>query len=134
MTFRMLAVLLALLLGQLNAGPSLAQTHAQTTKPPKPPAGNAARPKRDATVGTITAVKCASPAKMDLTLKDNYGRTPVLHSENYFKVDFLTLHWNPPDPFHPCEHINGRLVRVVYTPVDGKPYAGEVISVEIIRK
>jgi tetratricopeptide (TPR) repeat protein len=97
-------------------------------KPGAPP-----REKRQSAVGTVAGVACSAPAVMDLTLKMP-RRTLVFHSANYFKVEFLTLKWKPPDPFHPCEHIKGLASRVVYVPVQGQPFAGELISVELLAK
>lgn len=67
---------------------------------------------------------------MDLTLKYEH-RTLNLHAANHFKIDFLTINWKPPDPFHPCQHIKGLWARAIYTPVQGQPYVGEVVSIEL---
>jgi len=69
---------------------------------------------------------------MDLTL--NFGNCPLsLRVTNHFKVDYLTKNWKPPDPFHPCQHIKGQWARGVYTVVQGKPHAGEIVSLELER-
>ena len=44
---------------------------------------------------------------------------------------FFSLNWKPPDNFHPCQHLAGLNLKVTYNPAAGKPYIGEVISVEV---
>ena len=67
---------------------------------------------------------------MDMTL-EYLGDRFSLHADNYFKVEYRTTRWQPPPHFNPCEHLKGRQVSVKYRVVSGKPYAGELLSLEV---
>jgi hypothetical protein len=69
---------------------------------------------------------------MDLTL-EYLGDRFTLHADNYYKVEYLTTRWQPPPNFNPCEHLKGRQVNVEYRVVTGKPYAGEIVSLQVRR-
>jgi tetratricopeptide (TPR) repeat protein len=81
--------------------------------------------------GRVAAVTCQGPV-MDLTL-EYLGDSFVLHSENYFKVEYLTVRWKAPANFDPCQHLKGRQVKVEYYVAVGKPFAGELVSLEVVR-
>jgi tetratricopeptide (TPR) repeat protein len=81
--------------------------------------------------GRVVNVTCSGFA-MDMTL-EYLGDRFTLHAENYFKVEYLTTRWQPPPHFNPCEHLKGRQVNVEYRVVVGKPYAGEIVSLEVRR-
>lgn len=105
---------------------------------PKRPAAKRARqelrPKPGQRViadGRIAAVSCSAPAVLDLTLDFGSGLTLRLRAPNYHKVEFLTLRWVPPANFNPCVHIRGLPAEVAYALVEGRPYAGEILSVTI---
>jgi len=98
----------------------------------QPSGRKSSQPRQLSAQGTLLNVTCSSPAVMDLKLVTSKG-TLSLHADNYFKVDFQTLRWKPPDPFRPCEHIQGRTARVVYTPVQDQGYQGEFSSLEVLK-
>lgn len=81
-------------------------------------------------VGKIKNVVCGNPAQIDLEVEIG-GKTIRFHGNNYYKIEFFSLNWKPPDDFQPCEHIAGLNAKVTYNAVEGMLYAGEIISVEI---
>lgn len=95
---------------------------------PQPPHG--AQSATAAASGRIASVTCTSPTVMDLIL-DFGSRKLALHANNYFKVRFLSTDWKPPNPFNPCQHIQGMWARAVFRVVQGKPFAGEIISLQL---
>ncbi len=81
--------------------------------------------------GRITALACADPARMEITLAIG-AYTLKLRSLNYFKVEYLLGGtWAPPANFNPCLHLKGLLVKAAYTTLLNQPQAGELISVEV---
>ena len=72
---------------------------------------------------------CDSPA-MILTLGIG-GHSMNLHATNYFKVDYLTTAWKPPAGFNPCKHLKDLSALISYTLVQGRPYDGEIVSIEV---
>lgn len=79
--------------------------------------------------GVVTAVTCNGP-KLDLTLT-LAGLDIKLHSENFYKVEYLTTRWKAPGNFNPCQHLKGRQVQVEYRLVMDRPYSGELVSIEV---
>ncbi len=90
----------------------------------EPPAG----PRLDA-VGKIVAVKCDGFA-LDLTLTSP-GRTLSLRTENYYKLEFEAVNWEPPPNFNPCNELEGRNARVVYVASTAAKDAGVLLTVEV---
>lgn len=104
---------------------------AAKAEPPQPKWG--AGPKRrvfgSGVEGRITSVSCRGKA-MDLQL-DVAVYTLALHSNNYVEVGFKTAGWKPPDDFNPCMHLKGQRAIIIYTALQGKSYAGEILSIEL---
>jgi tetratricopeptide (TPR) repeat protein len=104
---------------------------ASDSAPPRPKWG--AGPRRQvfgaAVEGWISSVTCRGKT-MDLKIEVAAYRL-ALHSGNYFAVGLQTAGWSPPDNFNPCVHLRGRRAVVLYTALEGKPYAGEILSIEI---
>lgn len=82
--------------------------------------------------GKVVAVSCKTPPQLELTLQGALNKVR-LHAPNYFKIDFLTSVWKPPDPFNPCEHLQGHQAAITYRSFKGSPYDGEIVSVEVRR-
>lgn len=89
-----------------------------------------ARGPSDMLEGKIASVKCSSPAVMDLTF-DTGGRTVALHSSNYFKVEYSALNFKPSAELEPCSQIQGMKARIAYYQINGQPYTGEIIAVQL---
>lgn len=80
--------------------------------------------------GKVIAVSCKTPPQLELTLQGALAKLR-LHAPNYFKIEFLTSAWKPPDPFNPCEHLQGHQAAITYRSFKGSPYDGEIVSVEV---
>ncbi len=101
------------------------------TPPGKSPGSTPRAQQRRTTVsGKIADVTCGPPAAllMSLTTSD---KSVLLHSANYFKIEFYSTGWKPPEDFQPCLHLNGLTVKVTYDPAEGKSYVGEIVLVEV---
>ncbi len=85
---------------------------------------------RDVLDGTIEQVTCSVPAALDLRLATS-RQTVRLHSEDYFKVQFGAANFTPTGELHPCTELQGTRARVFFWHVQGAPYDGEIISVEL---
>lgn len=98
--------------------------------PPRADAG--AIPRRvigSAVEGWIAAVSCKGKT---MNLRLNLGPyNLLLRSSDYFQLGFLTTNWQPPANFDPCLHLRGARATVIYRAVEGKAYAGEILSVEL---
>ncbi len=100
-------------------------------KPGKSPASASRGPLRPLSVkGKVAEVTCGPPVAMLVALTTG-DKLVTLHADNYFKIDYLSLGWKPPDNFQPCQHLAGLILKVTYNPVDGKPYIGEILSIEV---
>ncbi len=80
--------------------------------------------------GKVTAVSCKNTPNLELTLQGALNKLR-LHAPNYFKIEFLTTSWKPPDPFNPCEQLQGHQAAIAYRSFKGSPYDGEIVSVEV---
>jgi len=103
------------------------------TLPPMPRwgAGRKRRVVGSAVEGWITSVTCKEKS-MDLALSLG-GYYLDLHSSDYFELGFLTTGWAFPDDFDPCKHLKGMRATVIYRAMEGKSYAGEILSI-VLRK
>lgn len=81
--------------------------------------------------GRIAASTC-SGLELNLTL-DFGGLTLELRAAKYAEVEYLTTTWSPPANFNPCLHLRGHSAEIKYQSVQGKSYAGEILSVEVRR-
>ncbi len=102
------------------------------------------------TTGKITAVTCEEDElEMTLTSASAQRAQPfeaqgkqaaplhsltmpiALHARNYRNIEFYSLNWTAPDNFNPCTQLNGLTAKIQYSIVSGKPYAGEIITLEV---
>jgi tetratricopeptide (TPR) repeat protein len=112
------------------AGNAPAATTSQPAATPSPEAAPAPEPRRQTAPaeGRVATVTCTAQA-MDLTL-DYFGYKISLHSDNYFKVEYITF-GRVPQNFNPCVDLKGHNVKAEYVAIKGKPYAGEVVQIEV---
>jgi len=89
-----------------------------------------ARGPRDMLDGTITEVTCSLPTHMDLTLASSAGKFH-LHSEDYLKVEYSAVGFEPAGELVPCTGLRGRRARVFFYDLKGRPNEGDLISVEL---
>lgn len=92
-------------------------------------AGPARRVTGSAVEGYLRSVTCKDNA-MDVRI-DIGAYWLQLHSSDYFNMGLLTAGWKPPEDFDPCKHLKGRRAVIIYRAVEGKPYAGEILAIQI---
>jgi tetratricopeptide (TPR) repeat protein len=81
--------------------------------------------------GKLTGITC-NGAEMRLSVNLGGGFFTRLHAADFNKIEFLANPaWRRPDSFRPCVHLNGLQAEVKYVAVEGKPYEGEIVSIEI---
>ncbi len=81
--------------------------------------------------GAIAATVCSEPSALDLTVENAAGKTN-LHSNNFTGIEYFGAEWQPPKDFHPCKHLAGLRVKIIYrvAPAD-KPFVGEILAIEV---
>lgn len=79
--------------------------------------------------GIIQDVHCDLQS-MDLTVKTS-GKTFPLHSENYYKIPFSALGFQPSGDLKPCTDLEGRPAKVEYQESTNKDDTARLISIEL---
>jgi len=79
--------------------------------------------------GVLKNVHCNAP-EMDLTV-DSGGKSLVLHSENYYMIQFTALNFAPSGDLNPCKDIEGRPAKVEYDESADKAVPARVFSIEL---
>jgi tetratricopeptide (TPR) repeat protein len=87
-------------------------------------------PANSALEGKVAGVVCGETTALDLLVEHGKQMTK-LHTENYFKVEFWAVNWQPPENFQPCDQLAGLRVKVIYRVTQGQPYAGEILTIEV---
>ena len=88
-------------------------------------------PKHEAK-GILKNVRCASPAILEFTLEAQ-GHALLLHSDNYYNIDFTALGFTPQGELHPCTDIENLHARVQFVDSDVKDEPGQVVGVELSK-
>jgi tetratricopeptide (TPR) repeat protein len=94
------------------------------------PSASPDAPKRDVR-GVIHAVRCGTPAVLELEVQDNAGKMLALYSNNYFKITYSSMNDAPQGEMHPCTDLEGKQALVSYAATDDKTAAGEIVSVAL---
>jgi tetratricopeptide (TPR) repeat protein len=82
--------------------------------------------------GVIHNVKCSYPTVLTLTL-DRPGKPVALYTNNYFKVTFTTLNFQPTDALTPCKDIEGMKARIEFGDVTDPRVAGQIVSIQLSK-
>lgn len=82
--------------------------------------------------GVIHNVKCTYPTVLTLTL-DRPGKPVALYTNNYFKVPFTTLNFQPTDALTPCKDIEGMKARIEFGDVTDPRVAGQIVSIQLSK-
>jgi tetratricopeptide (TPR) repeat protein len=80
-------------------------------------------------VGVLKNVHCDNPA-LDLTVDSN-GKLVAVHGENYFKIPFSTLGFQPGKDLNPCSDLESRPAKVEYVESANPSVTAQLISVEL---
>ena len=80
-------------------------------------------------VGVLKNVRCDQPV-LELTVTSN-GKGLLLHSDNYFKLEFSALGFQPSADLKPCAELENRPAKVEYVESANKSDTPELISIEL---
>ena len=80
-------------------------------------------------VGILKAVQCDAP-HLDLTVSSG-AQTLALHADNYYKIQFTALNFEPNGDLKPCTDLENRPARVEYVESANKTDAPHVITIEL---
>ena len=80
-------------------------------------------------VGVLKSVHCDNPA-LDLTVSSG-GKAIALHVDNYFKLPFTALGFQPTANFNPCADLENRPAKVEYVESANPSATAQMISVEL---
>jgi hypothetical protein len=80
-------------------------------------------------VGVLKGVHCDNPA-LDLTVSSG-GKVVALHVDNYFKLPFSTLGFQPGKDLNPCLDLENRPAKVEYVESATPSATAQLISVEL---
>ena len=79
--------------------------------------------------GVIQGVRCDSES-MDLAVRAA-GKTIPLHSDNYYKISFSALGFQPNSDLKPCSDLEGRPAKIEYQESVDKSVTPRLVSVEL---
>jgi tetratricopeptide (TPR) repeat protein len=82
--------------------------------------------------GTLHAVRCGPPSLLELEVQ-GAAQPVALYANNYFKIEFSALNFNPAGEMHPCTDLEGKHARVLYAETADKTAAGQILSIQLTR-
>jgi hypothetical protein len=80
-------------------------------------------------VGVLKGVHCENPALL-LTVAGS-GKELSLRGDNYFKIPFTTLGFQPSGDLNPCSDLENRPAKVEYVEAANPADAAQLVSVEL---
>jgi Tfp pilus assembly protein PilF len=80
-------------------------------------------------VGVLKSVTCDSPS-LDLTVSGS-GKALSLHVENYYKVPFSTLGFQPDKDLNPCTDLENRPAKVEYVESANPSAPAQIVAIEL---
>jgi tetratricopeptide (TPR) repeat protein len=80
-------------------------------------------------VGVLKEVHCDNPA-LDLTVNSN-GKLAALHVDNYYKIQFSALGFQPGKELNPCVDLENRPAKVEYVESANPSMNAQLISIEL---
>jgi tetratricopeptide (TPR) repeat protein len=105
------------------------QKEAGAASVPTSPALPAGKSRAGWSAGRVANVSCQN-ASLELTLQGTLS-TLHLHSSDYFRIEFPTTSWTPPQTFNPCQELKGHQAAISYRQYEGSPFDGEIVSIEV---
>jgi tetratricopeptide (TPR) repeat protein len=83
--------------------------------------------------GSIQEAKCPGGSTLEITLNSLHA-VLQLYTDDYRKVIYNALDFNPQGILNPCTDIKGRHARITYHPAQGQPQQGEMVEVGLFSK
>ncbi len=94
-------------------------------------AASATAPKREAR-GVIHGVRCGPPSILELEV-DGAAKKLALYTNDYYKINFLAMNYQPDGEIHPCTDLEGKHAIVLYAVAEDKTAAGQILSIALSR-
>jgi tetratricopeptide (TPR) repeat protein len=82
--------------------------------------------------GVLRGVKCSYPSIITMNV-DNAGKQVALYANNFYKIEFTTLNYEPKEDILPCTGIEGMKAKVVYGEVKDERVAGQIVAIELSK-
>lgn len=111
-----------------NSAPERASTVLDASHPADRKEFVASGPHRFA-VGVLRNVKCDNP-NLDLAVTSS-AKTLTLHSDDYYKIQFTTLGFQPSGDLNPCRDLENRAAKVEYVESADKTVPPHLIGIEL---
>jgi Tfp pilus assembly protein PilF len=80
-------------------------------------------------VGTLKSVHCDAPM-LELTVSSD-TKTLALHADNYYKIQFTAINFQPSGDLNPCRDLENRSAKVEYVESSDKSDAPHLIAIEL---
>jgi hypothetical protein len=80
-------------------------------------------------VGVLNGVHCNVP-NLDLTITSG-AKKLALHTDNYYKIEFSALGFQPNSNLNPCHDLENRPAKVEYVESSDKSDAPHLLAVEL---
>ena len=80
-------------------------------------------------VGVLKSVTCENPS-LDLTVSSK-GKDLPLHVDNYYKIPFSALGFEPSEELNPCTDLENKPAKVEYVESADPSVAAQIIAVEL---
>jgi Tfp pilus assembly protein PilF len=80
-------------------------------------------------VGVLKSVTCDNPA-LELTVSGS-GKLIPLHVDNYYKIPFSTLGFQPDQDLNPCTDLENRPAKVEYVESANPSVTAQIVSIEL---
>jgi hypothetical protein len=77
----------------------------------------------------LKSVTCDNPG-LDLTVSGS-GKVLSLHVDNYYKISFSTLGFQPDKDLNPCTDLENRPAKVEYVESAKPSVAAQIVSIEL---
>jgi tetratricopeptide (TPR) repeat protein len=89
-------------------------------------------PIRQVAEGTIEDVKCSGASTLEMTLASSSG-VIHLYSDDYLKIPYSALNFQPKGILNPCTDVKGWHARVTYHPSKNQAKQGEMLVVGLFK-
>jgi tetratricopeptide (TPR) repeat protein len=83
--------------------------------------------------GILRDVRCSYSNVLALTVDQPSGQKTTLYTNNYYKVVFTTINYEPDGDIKPCTGIEDMKASVKYAEVTDKSVAGQILAIDLSK-
>jgi tetratricopeptide (TPR) repeat protein len=83
--------------------------------------------------GVLRNIRCSYPTVLALTVEQPSGQKTTLYTNNYYKVVFTTINYEPDGDIKPCTGIEDMKASVKYAEVTDKNVAGQILTIDLSK-